>query len=367
MAKLKVRQAGPAVVQKRSLIRMMPTVSSGRQGRQAKQISVSTKSVVKKPQAVKKLGRDLVRSVSKPRTQKKQQVKAVSKKVPYVPDRVSAVKPRSLLRPSYKKKVSYRDQSPKRKGPRPKIDVKYSNYYDKIKKLEGTGKGRVLIIVACGPSVKEAPLELLIDHPKIDFMLINQPYGFYADRCPEKHRGIWPPKYWVFCDHSQYKRNMDAWSKYKGIIINSSAVRANHPRQIVVKHRGGKGFSKDLANGYHIGRSTTYANMQTAWYMGYDKIYIFGLDMGEVDGKLHHYGQNPDVSPANRKGRFASEAEHYSFAARSMTGKERKRFIICSSYNKWPFTQEFQSLDHKNAPEIILQNINGVKDTTNTG
>ena len=193
-------------------------------------------------------------------------------------------------------------------------------------------------------------------------MAINQPYGYYPDRCPKKHVAIWPTRYWAFCDHSQYKRNQETWDKYKGLILNSAAVKARHPKQIIIKHRGSKGFSKDMMSGYHIGRSSTFANMQVAWYMNYDKIYIFGLDMGEVDGKLHHYGQNPDVANDNRKARFASEAEHYGHAVRTLTPKEREKFVICSSYNKWPFADNFPRLHQKEAPAIILEYVGGSKD-----
>lgn len=231
----------------------------------------------------------------------------------------------------------------------------FDKYNQRILDIKGIGKGRVLIMIACGPSVLEAPLELLIDHPKIDFMAINKPYGFNTG--PKKHRGIWPTKFWVFCDHSQYNRNQDAWNSYGGTIINSPAVRAKRNNQIIIRNIPGKGFSKDLSRGYHIGRSTTYANMQTAYWLGYDKVYIFGLDMCEIDGKLHHYGVNPDVSSQNRKSRFANEAEYYAMAANLLPKPEKEKFVICSSYNPWGFVKQFGYLHQKEAPPKILDRL----------
>jgi hypothetical protein len=228
-------------------------------------------------------------------------------------------------------------------------------YLDKVKALKNVGSGKVLIMIACGPSVKEAPLELLVDHPKVHFMAINNPYGYYKDKVPNGHDKLWPATYWCFCDHSQYNRNKEAFNSFKGRIINSTGVRGAHPSQVVVKNKGGKGFSRDLTVGYHIGRSSTFANMQVAFYMGYDKIYVFGLDMAEVGGKLHHYGVNPDVAPSNRKQRFQGESTYYDFMTKNLKPVELDKFVLCSTYNPWPFMKAFNRLDQKEAPRKILE------------
>ena len=233
-------------------------------------------------------------------------------------------------------------------------------YLDKVKTMKNIGVGKVLVMIACGPSVKEAPLEILADHNKIHFMAINNPYGYYKNRVPKGHDKIWPTNYWCFCDHSQYNRNKDAFNTYDGKLINSTGVRGHHPNQIVVKNKGGKGFSRDLLNGYHIGRSSTFANMQVAFYMGYDKIYVFGLDMAEVDGKLHHYGVNPDVAPSNRKQRFQGESTYYDFMTKNLKPVELDKFVLCSTYNPWPFTKKFNKLDQKIAPKKILEYAQGI-------
>jgi hypothetical protein len=219
-------------------------------------------------------------------------------------------------------------------------------------KIKNIGKGRILIMVAAGPSINEVNFDKLKGHSLIDFMCVNQPY-----------KAVWPSKFWAFCDHTQYRRNVDIWNQYNGIIINSTNVRARKENQIVLRNKPGKGFAKDINGGYHIGRSSTYANMQAVYYMNYDKVYIFGVDMCGINGRMHYYGQNPDVNNDAREKRFAAEAEHYWFAAHNLSESERQRFTFCSSYLKWPFVKHFPRLDHVTAVDTILNVANmGSKD-----
>lgn len=204
--------------------------------------------------------------------------------------------------------------------------------------LKGIGTGRVLVMIAAGPSVNEVHFEPIKANPMIDFMCINQP-----------HQILWPTKFWAFCDHSQYRRNQNIWDEYNGVVINSTNVRARKANQYILSSRPGRGFALDVLGGYHIGRSSTYANMQVAYYMDYKKIFIFGVDMTEVNGILHYYGQNPDVPNDARKSRFADEAENYMWAATHLSEEIRNRFTFCSSYNPWPFLAHFPRLDQKEA------------------
>jgi hypothetical protein len=234
-------------------------------------------------------------------------------------------------------------QSHKKTLPNPILTKVQGANYTNIMKLKDIGKGRILIIIAAGPSVLEVDFTPLLKIPTIDFMCINKPY-----------KPVWPSKFWAFADQTQYTRNKETWDSYQGIIINSPNVTARKPNQVLITSRSGQGFSLDVAQGYFIGRSSTYANMQVAYYMNYQSIYIFGTDMGEVGGKLHHYGVNVDVAPELRKQRFKFEAEHYLYAGKNLPEDIRNKFIFCSSYNNWEFTKYFPKLDHKIAVEIII-------------
>jgi len=223
-------------------------------------------------------------------------------------------------------------------------------YNASINRTRNIGSGKILIIVANGPSINEVDLHLLVGHPKIDIMCINKP-----------DMRVWPSKYWAFCDQSQYNRNMELFDSYSGLLVNSPAVKARKSNQIIIRSISGTGFSKDLTRGFYIARSTVYANMQTALWMGYDNIFIFGIDMCLVDGKAHFYGQNPDVKTDERVRRFSKEAENYAKAYSILSPEERSKFRICSSYNPWSFADMFGRLDHKIAiPEILkLANTKG--------
>lgn len=205
-----------------------------------------------------------------------------------------------------------------------------------VSDLKNIGSGRILIMIAAGPSVKEIDFSSIKEHSKIDFMCINKPL-----------EDIWPVKFWAFCDHTQFLRNVSIWDRFEGIVINSANVQARRPRQYIIPSKPGKGFSLDASSGYHIGRSSTYANMQVAFYMNFNKIFICGIDMAAVNNQMHFYGQNPDVSNDRRKERFATEAESYLWAGQNLSQNVKDRFTFCSTYNPWPFMDMFPRLDQK--------------------
>jgi hypothetical protein len=220
----------------------------------------------------------------------------------------------------------------------------FQTYRESIKGLQNVGHGRILIIVGNGPSFLEAPLERLKGHDKIDIMSINKP-----------DKRIWPTKYWCFVDQNQAERHRELWNGYGGTLINAGSVRDRKAGQVVVRNIAGVGFSKDLAAGFYIGRSSVYSAMQVAYWMDYAKVYIFGIDMSAVGGKLYAWGTNPDCADKNRMERFAKEAESYMYAAKHLTDAERSRYVFCSTYNPHHFIQFFPKLDQKTAVDAILE------------
>lgn len=236
-------------------------------------------------------------------------------------------------------------KAPKKSGVRYIISNISEESVEKIRSLRNKGLGRLLIIVGNGPSLNEIDTAKLRNHSHIDVMSVNKP----------DHR-LWPTKYWSFFDMSQYRRNEDLWMSYNGIIINSTAIKKQKESSMQVKNLGGKGFSRDLSKGLHIGRSSVFASMQLAYWMNYSHIYILGCDMNAdgIDGKLHFYGTNPDVDPNVRKERFEKEAEYYDFAADVLNEDERKRFTFVSSANKWPFVARYNKMDHQNSADKIV-------------
>lgn len=216
---------------------------------------------------------------------------------------------------------------------------------DRVRRIMGSGRGKALVIVGNGPSISEAPLELLSGRDRIDLMSINKP-----------DPRLWPTQLWAFCDTSQFRRHQELWKSYNGTIINSTAIFQQRAGTVQVTARNGNGFSRDLTKGFYIGRSTVYANLQTAFWMDYDHVFIFGCDMNPegLNGQLWFYGVNPDAPLLARKDRFKLEAEHYAFAASELSDQERAKYTFCSAYNKWPFVDSFNRLDHRVAVNNIL-------------
>lgn len=217
----------------------------------------------------------------------------------------------------------------------------------RIDKIKGIGKGRILIIIGNGPSINEVQLQDL-KHADIDTLSINKP-----------DMRIWPTTYWTFFDTTQFNRNKELWDTYTGISFNSTAIKSQNSKSMQFKNLGHEGFSRDLSKGIYIGRSSVYSSMQIAYWMQYDKIYLFGVDMNPegINGQLHFYGTNPDVEPRIRATRFEKEAKSYTIASEVLDEAERQKFVFCSAgINPWPFMEKFPSLVHTEAVNFILNN-----------
>lgn len=227
----------------------------------------------------------------------------------------------------------------------------------KIERLKDTGKGKLLLIIGNGPSLLDADIPKLKKHSLIDIMSINKP-----------DRRLWPTSHWLFCDSSQYRRHEDLWKHYQGVLINTTAIKNRKGNTVVVKNIGGMGFSQNLVEGFHIGRSSVYAAMQAALWLGYEHIYIFGCDMASkiVNGKelVHFYGVNPDVDPNNRKTRFEQEAKYYRYAAGKLSADIRKKYTFCSSLLKFDFTAKFNKMDHIKAVDHVLDHAKRLEKTS---
>lgn len=229
-----------------------------------------------------------------------------------------------------------------KKQPKP-TSVRYvtaepsSDSLPKIIAIKDIGKGRILNIIANGPSINEVNLEKLktLD---VDTVSVNHP-----------DIRVWPTTYWSFFDSTQMRRHEKFWDSYEGIIFNSTAIKKQKEKSMQFKNKHGNGFSRDLKEGLYIGRSSVYALMQIALWMNYDHIYIWGCDMNPngLNGKLHFYGENPDARPEDRKKAFEREAQYYMEAANSLTDEERSRFKFCSDYNNWPFVNKYVKLNHR--------------------
>lgn len=225
-----------------------------------------------------------------------------------------------------------------------------SDDIDKLQRLRSSKSGRILVIVANGPSITEIDLPRLLEFGDVvDTMSINRP----------DYR-IWPTTAWALCDASVFQRYHGLWTAYDGLIVTSTGITATKPNSVRIKVLHSKSddcFSRDLLSGYYIGYSTVYASMQVALWLGYASVYIVGVDMCVVGGKLHFYGVNADVDPDDRQRRFKVEASYYTKAAKLLSPSERVIFKFCSNYNIWSFVDDFVRIDHHNMLAVLASEV----------
>jgi hypothetical protein len=304
---------------------------------------VRKRTVIQLPKTVK-----VVIQPSKAKVASLQQVKQVQQ-VQIRSDRARIRTQPQPPRPPANAAVS---QKSVRKALRRKTQVKYISAsvtresISRVNAMRRVGTGKVLLIIGNGPSISEVELQRLRGVAGIDTLSVNKP-----------DERLWPTTHWCFFDGSQMRRHEELWTNYNGNIFNSTAIKKQKASSMQIKNLHGRGFSRDLSKGIHIGRSSVFAAMQIGLWMDYNQIYIFGCDMNPegLNGKLHFYGDNPDVEPGIRKKRFEEEANHYSHAATILSQGERDKFTFCTEYNPWSFVKEFQQMSHKDAVDNILQ------------
>lgn len=304
---------------------------------------MTRKIAVHKKKLVKPIAQVRVGAIKRPQKVIKTKTVEVVKKKPQtvvIPKRQRSVREQNVVR--VQRSVEAVKQG-KRQVVRLNNKIKKDANYRKIQDIKNVGLNRILVMIACGPSVLENDFSILNDIDNLDIMVINKPLP-----------SVWPPKYWAFCDDSQRKRNESHFKSYQGTLINSTVVKERKPNQVVVLPKAITGVSRNLHEGYVIGRSSVYANIQVALWMNYKKIFIFGVDMCQVQGKLHHYGVNPDVAENKRLKRFGDEATNYNIMATKLPEDIRKNIYFCSSYNPWPFVDKFNKWDHNGAIDKII-------------
>jgi hypothetical protein len=194
-----------------------------------------------------------------------------------------------------------------------------------VSTIKDVGVGKQLHILACGPSLLEVDIAKL----EGDLLCVNKPLLQYK------------PKYWLFMDDSQKIRNQAAFNSYEGILINSWNVKGRRSNQIMLEQVKKEGFCTD--GRVWIGKSSTFAACQVASYMGYEKVFIHGMDMGKVNGELHHYGKNEDVTEEYRVPRFNEEEKAWLWAAENLPKEIRQKFVFTSPYNKRKFLETWRA------------------------
>ena len=164
-------------------------------------------------------------------------------------------------------------------------------------KFKDIHKGKRCFIVATGPSLRIEDLEMLEMHGEITFSM-NRIYNLF-----EKTR--WRPDYYVIQDYKAIEdlsdeiANLDL--KYKFVAHKPDSYWQNplaEESSIKFKIISEKykeympNFSDDISRGVFEGYTVTYACLQIAVYMGFDEIYLLGVDFDykpDVYSEQNHF------------------------------------------------------------------------------
>lgn len=159
---------------------------------------------------------------------------------------------------------------------------------ENLKMLKGSKRGERCFIIGNGPSLKAADLDRLIGE---DCFAANRLFKIYPST-------VWRPTYYTIVDWHGIGQDTSAslgadilflgdyyWRKYKPHGDNIIVFYGN--RLLNTKLESFR-FSEDIARQIYLGATVTFVNLQIACYMGYDEIYLLGVD--------HNYAYVIDAS-----------------------------------------------------------------------
>lgn len=177
-------------------------------------------------------------------------------------------------------------------------DVIEEYYNPEIEKLKNSHKGQACVIVATGPSLKMEDLNTLAERQIITFGVNMIGYAYASTK--------WRPTYFVGEDRalmeSEYfsKIKPAKESKYAFLADTGKTFWENEqPPNILKFHlcdewafgRYPK-FSEDFSRKSYVGGTVVYTCIQLAVYMGFQKIYLLGVDFTgakEHGSKYSHF------------------------------------------------------------------------------
>lgn len=175
---------------------------------------------------------------------------------------------------------------------------------ESVENLYG-GKNKRVFIIATGPSLRISDLEWLEENNEIT-MSVNGIYKIF-----EKTK--WRPTYYVMDDYWVYKKWLDSGVKFefeknckdlvflsddmkRGLVYKPEESRVAsismcywdhwyNPKSKYMK------YSKDLKYGHYDMFTVTNLCINLADYMGFEKVYLLGVDCNYRAGKAAHIGE----------------------------------------------------------------------------
>jgi len=162
-----------------------------------------------------------------------------------------------------------------------------------IEKFRGIHHGQRCFIVATGPSLTSLDLDRLCQSQEICISM-NGIFNIYE-------KTTWRPSYYAASDGIYIQKSGDEICNYSGydkFLSDAYAPFWRKPRNsschrfhIIMESFGPEGpeFSNDFAVGAFSAFTVTYICLQLAVYMGFQEIYLFGVDFSahNISGPIH--------------------------------------------------------------------------------
>lgn len=184
-----------------------------------------------------------------------------------------------------------------------------------LKSYKNKHRGERCFILACGPSLLEVePLKLAKEFK------ISVNHAIY--RFPES-------QYSVIGD---LKNGLEI--NTGDSVLFSSSEPQHIPGSIYMKDLGHlPGWSWDLEKGAYFGHTTSYLALQIASYLGFNPIYLVGLDLKDHKELTHFYGNREWQAKHARRVLFDAMANSFEWAYENEL-KGRKQIFNCSKESR---------------------------------
>jgi uncharacterized Rossmann fold enzyme len=181
-------------------------------------------------------------------------------------------------------------------------------FNEKICRLKGIHQGKRCFIVATGPSLTTQDLDMLHKNNEICFSM-NRIYNIFSST-------QWRPDYYAIHDYKMIEdiadevADLDLEFKFVASAPESYWEQKNVKKSIkfysLIEGFNAKNprFSEHPEHYLYAGNTVTYSCLQLAAYMGFEQIYLLGVDFNytaDIESPKNHF---PGYHPAGKKVRI---------------------------------------------------------------
>lgn len=165
---------------------------------------------------------------------------------------------------------------------------KFSYKNENLNKFKNIEYGKRCFIIGNAPSLRYEDLNTLKELGEVCFG-VNRIYRAFVNT-------TWRPKYYVAVDSIICKNDHDIIENIESTkFIRHFFTEVDWKSENVNQFRGissdNVNFSKNIENGVYIGNTVIYDALQIAYYMGFKKIYLLGVDL-DLTKRVNEQGRH---------------------------------------------------------------------------